>query len=74
MLAEAVSLASNYRNNAVEGWKNKGSVTKAANFAQGKDNTKKKGKGLECYYCHEKGHIATFCCKKKRESDLSMNC
>ena len=43
-LSEAVSLASNYRNNATEGQKNKSNVTKAANFAQGKGKTKKKEK------------------------------
>ena len=40
MLAEAVSLASNYRSQATDGQKNKGSVTKAANFAQGKGKPK----------------------------------
>ena len=49
-LSEVVSLASNYRNNATEGWKNNGNLTKVANFAQGKGKTEKKGKNVECYY------------------------
>ena len=28
---------------------------------------------MECYYCQEKGHIATFCPKKKRESEQQSN-
>ena len=72
-LSEAVNLASNCMSNATEGQKNKSNVTKAANFAQGKGKIEKKEKNVECYYCHKKGHIATFCPKKKCDSEQQNN-